>query len=47
LTALLSIFCLKPKTVSKNTVWNRWCFWRHKQPCNQSDEWRRGSFAYS
>jgi len=23
----------------KNTFWNRWCFWRHKPPCN--------SFAYS
>jgi len=22
----------------KNTFWNRWCFWRHKPPCNQSDQ---------
>jgi len=22
----------------KNTVWNRWCFWCHKLPCNQSDQ---------
>jgi len=27
----------EPKTCSlKNAVWNRWCFWRHKLPCNQS-----------
>jgi len=19
----------------KNAVWNCWCFWRHKLPCNQ------------
>jgi len=59
-TALLSISSLKlqcTKDSLKNTLWNRWCFWRHKPPWNQSDqrvidnqwisEWRRGSSAYS
>jgi len=37
-TAFLSIFSLK---LQWTTFWNRWCFWRHKLPCNQSDphEW--------
>jgi len=40
-TPLLSIFSLKlqwTKDSLKNTVWNHWCFWRHKLPCNQSGQ---------
>jgi len=36
-TPLLSIFSLKLQW-TRNTVWNRWCFWRQKLPCNQSDQ---------
>jgi len=35
-TPLLSVFSLKmqwTKDTLKNTVWNCWCFWRHKLPC--------------
>jgi len=38
-TPLLSIFSLKlqwTKDSLKNQFRNRWCFWRHKLPCNQS-----------
>jgi len=43
-TPLLSIFLLKTavnqsKDSLKNTVWNHWCFWRHKLPSNQSSQW--------
>jgi len=26
------------KTAVKDSLKNRWCFWRHKPHCNQSDQ---------
>jgi len=34
-TPLLGVFSSKLQW-TKNTVWNPWCFWRHKLPFNQS-----------